>query len=113
MNIIILEIFLVGIYTDLSDKRINDIIEIKEICLRNNKLIFNTSKDVEKELERIIGKYSETMNMYKIIKDYTEKARKDAKVLVQKVNNVDEIIKLNPHTCVYRILDVIDYFNKI
>ena len=35
---------------------------------RNNKLKFQTSKEVKKELQNLNGTYTESMDMYKIIK---------------------------------------------
>ena len=76
--------------TDLSEKRISEIKEIEQKCkdnnieiitsaptfeiwflmhFRNNKLRFQTSKDVKRELEKVNGTYSETMDMYNKIKN--------------------------------------------
>ena len=127
-------IFLV-LDTDLDDRRINEIKEIAGKCLennieiitsaptfeiwyllhyRNNKLKFNTSQDVKKEIEKLNGTYSETMDMYRIIKNHTSEARKVAKALEQRtIRDGEELIKANPHTSVHKILDGIDDFNKI
>ncbi len=127
-------IFLV-LDTDLDDRRINEIKEISGKCLennieiitsaptfeiwyllhyRNNKLKFNTSQDVKKEIEKLNGTYSETMDMYRIIKNHTSEARKVAKALEQRtIRDGEELIKANPHTSVHKILDDIDEFNKI
>lgn len=121
--------------TDLNEKRINEIREIKQKCIdnnieiissaptfeiwyimhyRNNGLKFQTSKDVKKELEKINGTYKESMNMYKIIKDSTINARDVAQSFEQQsIKNKEDLLILNPHTCIYKILDVIDEFNKL
>ena len=126
-------IFLV-LDTDLDDSRINEIKEIQGKCLennieiitsaptfeiwyllhfRNNKLKFNNSQDVKREIGKVNGAYSETMDMYKIIKNHTDEARTIAKSLEQRaISNGEELIKANPHTSVHRILDAIDEFNK-
>lgn len=96
-------IFLV-LDTDLSEKRISEIKEIEQKCIdnnieiitsaptfeiwylmhyRNNKLKFKTSKEVKKELQNVNGTYTESMDMYKIIKDSTNKAKNIAQLLEQ------------------------------
>ncbi len=126
-------IFLV-LDTDLSEKRINEIKEIKQKCIdnnieiitsaptfeiwyvmhyRNNRLRFNTSKEVKKELQILNGTYTESMNMYKIIKNSTDNARNTAKFFEQQtLKNRENLLSLNPHTSIYKILDVIDEFNN-
>ena len=125
-------IFLV-LDTDLSEKRINEIKEIKQKCIdnnieiitsaptfeiwyvmhyRNNRLRFNTSKEVKKELQSLNGTYTESMNMYKIIKNSTDNARNTAKFFEQQtLKNKENLLSSNPHTSIYKILDVIDEFN--
>lgn len=124
-------IFLV-VDTDLDEGRISEIKELEEKCkeynieiitsaptfeiwylmhFRNNKLRFGTSKEVKKELEKVNGVYSETMDMYRVIKNQTYEARSTARSFEQEaVNNYEELLKLNPHTSVYKILDAIDEF---
>ena len=69
--------------------------------------------DVKKEIEKVNGVYSETMDMYKIIKNYTAEARRMAKSLEQRAtSDGEELIRANPHTSIYKILDAIDEFNK-
>lgn len=126
-------IFLV-LDTDLSEKRINEIKEIKQKCIdnnieiitsaptfeiwyvmhyRNNRLRFNTSKEVKKELQSLNGTYTESMNMYKIIKNSTDNARNTAKFFEQQtLKNKENLLSSNPHTSIYKILDVIDEFNN-
>ena len=91
-------IFLV-LDTDLDEKRISEIREIEQKCIynnieivtsaptfeiwyvihyRNNRLKFQTSKDVKRELQNLNGTYTESMDMYKIIKDSTDNARSTA-----------------------------------
>lgn len=122
-------IFLV-LDTDLDEKRISEIKEIEQRCIdnnieiitsaptfeiwyvmhyRNNKLKFQTSKEVKRELQNLNGTYTESMDMYKIIKDSTDKARSIAK----SIDSNDDLLSSNPHTSIYRILDVIDEFNKL
>ena len=126
-------IFLV-LDTDLDAKRINEIKEIEMICKKNNieiitsaptfeiwylmhyrknKLKFRTSNDVKKELVNILGKYRETMNVYNLIKNKTEAARKLAEYYEnQSIKDQIDIINYNPHTSIYKILDIIDAFNS-
>lgn len=126
-------IFLV-LDTDLSEKRINEIKEIKQKCIdnnieiitsaptfeiwyvmhyRNNRLRFNTSKEVKKELQSLNGTYTESMNMYKIIKNSSDNAKNTAKFFEQQtLKNKEDLLSSNPHTSIYKILDVIDEFNN-
>ena len=126
-------IFLV-LDTDLSEKRINELKEIKQKCIdnnieiitsaptfeiwyvmhyQNNRLRFNTSKEVKKELQSLNGTYTESMNMYKIIKNSTDNARNTAKFFEQQtLKNKEDLLSSNPHTSIYKILDVIDEFNN-
>lgn len=126
-------IFLV-LDTDLCKRRINEIKEISSDCAkykieiitsaptfeiwyilhyRNNKLKFQSSKEVKKELEIINGMYNESRNMYQIIKENTKKAKVNAKHLEEYiVKNKEELLESNPHTSIYKILDAIDEFNK-
>ena len=127
-------IFLV-LDTDLDDRRINEIKEIEEKCLKNNieiitsaptfeiwyllhyrdnKLKFDSSQKVKKEIAKENGTYTETIDMYKFIKCNTDKARTTAKLLEKRaVSSGEELIELNPHTSIYKILDAIDDFNKL
>ena len=129
-----LRVFLV-LDTDLSEKRISEIKEIEQKCkdnnieiitsaptfeiwflmhFRNNKLRFQTSKDVKRELEKINGTYSETMDMYNKIKNQTDDARSTAQSIEQQIIKYDaDLLKSNPHSSVYKILDVIDEFNNL
>ena len=127
-------IFLV-LDTDLDEKRISEIKEIEQECIdnnieivtsaptfeiwyvmhyRNNKLKFQTSKEVKRELQNLNGTYTESMDMYKIIKDSTDNARSTAQSLEQKViRNNEDLLSSNPHTSIYKILDAIDEFNNL
>lgn len=127
-------IFLV-LDTDLDEKRISEIKKIEPKCLdnnieivtsaptfeiwylmhyRNNRLNFQTSKEVKRELQNINGTYAESMDMYKIIKESTDNARSTAKSLEQQViRNKDDLLSSNPHTSIYKILDAIDEFNNL
>lgn len=121
--------------TDLSEKRISEIKEIEQKCkennieiitsaptfeiwflmhFRNNKLKFLTSKDVKRELEKVNGTYSETMDMYNKIKNQTDDARSTAQSIEQQIiKDGDDLLKSNPHSSVYKILDAIDEFNNL
>lgn len=121
--------------TDLSEKRISEIKEIEQKCkdnnieiitlaptfeiwflmhFRNNKLKFLTSKDVKRELEKINGTYSETMDMYNKIKNQTDDARSTAQSIEQQIiKDGEDLLKSNPHSSVYKILDAIDEFNNL
>lgn len=127
-------IFLV-LDTDLNKKRINEIKEIRQKCYENDidiitssptfeiwflmhyrksKLKFQSSREVKRELQNLNGVYSEGMDMYKIIKDLTSYARCTAKSIEDEINrNNEESLKSNPYTSVYKILDVIDEYNKL
>lgn len=127
-------IFLV-LDTDLDEKRISEIKEIEQECIdnnieivtsaptfeiwylmhyRNNRLKFQTSKEVKRELQNINGTYTESMDMYKIIKDSTDNARSTAQSFEQQIiRNKEDLLSSNPHTSIYKILDVIDEFNNL
>ena len=127
-------IFLV-LDTDLDEKRINEIKKIEQKCIdnnieivtsaptfeiwylmhyRNNRLNFQTRKEVKRELQNINGTYAESMDMYKIIKESTDNARSTAQSLEQQViRNKDDLLSSNPHTSIYKILDAIDEFNNL
>lgn len=127
-------IFLV-LDTDLDERRISEIKEIEQECIdnnieivtsaptfeiwylmhyRNNRLKFQTSKEVKRELQNINGTYTESMDMYKIIKDSTDNARSTAQSFEQQViRNKEDLLSSNPHSSIYKILDVIDEFNNL
>lgn len=127
-------IFLV-LDTDLDERRISEIKEIEQECIdnnieiitsaptfeiwyvmhyRNNKLKFQTSKEVKRELQNLNGTYTESMDMYKIIKDSTDNARSTAQSFEQQIiKNKEDLLSSNPHTSIYKILDVIDEFNNL
>lgn len=127
-------IFLV-LDTDLDERRISEIKEIEQECIdnnieivtsaptfeiwylmhyRNNRLKFQTSKDVKRELQNLNGTYTESMDMYKIIKDSTDNARSTAQSFEQQIiRNKEDLLSSNPHTSIYKILDAIDEFNNL
>ena len=127
-------IFLV-LDTDLDERRISEIKEIEQECIennieivtsaptfeiwylmhyRNNKLKFQTSKEVKRELQNINGTYTESMDMYKIIKNSTDNARSTAQSFEQQIiRNKEDLLSSNPHTSIYKILDAIDEFNNL
>lgn len=127
-------IFLV-LDTDLDERRISEIKEIEQECIdnnieivtsaptfeiwyimhyRNNRLKFQTSKEVKRELQNLNGTYTESMDMYQIIKDSTDNARSTAQSLEQQIiRNNEDLLSSNPHTSIYKILDAIDEFNNL
>lgn len=127
-------IFLV-LDTDLDERRISEIKEIEQECIdnnieivtsaptfeiwylmhyRNNRLKFQTSKEVKRELQNINGTYTESMDMYKIIKDSTDNARSTAQFFEQQIiRNKEDLLSSNPHTSIYKILDAIDEFSNL
>lgn len=127
-------IFLV-LDTDLDERRISEIKEIDQECIdnnieivtsaptfeiwylmhyRNNRLKFQTSKEVKRELQNLNGTYTESMDMYKIIKDSTDNARSTAQSFEQQIiRNKEDLLSSNPHTSIYKILDAIDEFNNL
>ena len=127
-------IFLV-LDTDLDKKRISEIKKIEQKCIdnnieiitsaptfeiwyvmhyRNNRLMFKTSKEVKKELQSLNGTYTESMDMYKIIKESTDSARNIAESIEKRIiKNNEDLLYSNPHTSIYKILDVIDEFNDL
>lgn len=127
-------IFLV-LDTDLDEKRISEIKEIGQKCIdnnieivtsaptfeiwyvmhyRNNRLKFQTSKEVKRELQNLNGTYKESIDMYKIIKDSTDNARSTAQSLEQQIiRNNEDLLSSNPHTSIYKILNAIDEFNNL
>ena len=127
-------IFLV-LDTDLDERRISEIKEIEQECIdnnieivtsaptfeiwylmhyRNNRLKFQTSKEVKRELQNINGTYTESMDMYKIIKDSTDNARSTAQSIEQQIiRNNKDLLSSNPHTSIYKILNAIDEFNNL
>ncbi len=127
------KIFLI-LDTDLDEHRIEEIKKIESECIknnieiitssptfeiwyimhyRNNKLTFKTSKDVKKELQSLYSQYTESVNMYKIIKNSTDNARKTAYLLEKQIiKNNEDLLRANPHTNIYKVLEAIDEFNK-
>ena len=127
-------IFLV-LDTDLDKRRISEIKEIEQECIdnnieivtsaptfeiwylmhyRNNRLKFQTSKEVKRELQNINSTYTESMDMYKIIKDMTDNARSTAQSFEQQIiRNKEDLLSSNPHISIYKILDAIDEFNNL
>ena len=121
--------------TDFDERRISEIKEIEQECIdnnieivtsaptfeiwyvmhyRNNRLKFQTSKEVKRELQNLNGTYTESMDMYKIIKDSTDNARSTAQSLEQQIiRNKEDLLSSNPHTSIYKILDAIDEFNNL
>ena len=127
-------IFLV-LDTDLDKKRISEIKKIEQKCIdnnieiitsaptceiwsvmpyRSNRLMFQTSKEVKKEFQSLNGTYTESMDMYKVIKEKTINARETAEGIDEQIiKNNEDLLSSNPHTGIYKILDVIDEFNNL
>lgn len=127
-------IFLV-LDTDLDKKRISEIKEIEQRCIdnnieivtsaptfeiwyvmhyRNNRLKFQTSKEVKRELQNLNGTYTESLDMYKVIKGSTKKAISTAQSLEQQlIRNNENLLSSNPHTSIYKIINAIEEFNNI
>lgn len=127
-------IFLV-LDTDLDEKRINEIKEIEQKCSDNNieiitsaptfeiwylmhytdsKLVFGTSKEVKRELKTKNRLYSNNLDIYKTIENETNYARTKAKYIEKQViNNKEDLLKTNPHTSIYKILDAVDEYRKL
>ncbi len=125
-------IFLV-IDTDLDLSRIMEIKNIKKICEKNNiniitssptfeiwylmhykqkGLKFSSSQEVKKEMINVTkGKYIESMNMYPIINKNINKAYDYAKKVSMKAEKEQQdIIEVNPHSNVYKIIDKIKQY---
>lgn len=80
---------------------------------RNNKLKFQTSKEVKKELENINDIYVERMNMYNLIKDFTKNAVILAYSLEKQIiKNNEDLFRANPHSSIYKIINLIDEINN-
>lgn len=81
---------------------------------QNNGLKFQTSKEVKRKLEKLNGTYTESLDMYKIIKDSTDKAKGTAMHIEQQIiNNNEDLLEANPHTSIYKIINAIDEFNNL
>ena len=129
-------IFLI-IDTDLDDKRIEKIKNIKPICDVNNiniitsaptfeiwylmhykkdGLKFNSSQEVKKAMTKITkDKYNENMNVFPLINKNINKAYEQSKKINElSLKNNQDIIYINPHTDIYKIIDKINYYqNKL
>lgn len=112
--------------TDLNKDRINMIKEIESICYennikiitsaptfeiwfllhkRNNNITFANSKEVKKATKKEFNGYSEGINIYNEIKDYTTNAINNAKNLEK--NSLGDKYEINPHSNIYEIIEVI------
>ncbi len=128
-------IFLV-IDTDLSPKRIEKIQKIKSICDKNNIIlitssptfeiwylmhydknvkVFTNSLEVKKSMLKHIPKYTESMNIFPKIIDKLDKAYSTSKKIESRAAKENKnIINVNPHTDVYKIIDKInEYKDKL
>ena len=64
-------------------------------------------------VESFEDKNEENMDMYNLIYNLTDKAKTRAKVIEQNViSNKEELLKTNPHTSIYKILDAINEFKN-
>ena len=122
------KIFLV-LDTDLNSKRIREIKGIERECnelgiqiitssptfeiwyllhYRNTNLSFDTSKEVKKELRKIIKNYKETMNIYGITNNMTDEAIKNAKIIEKRFKtDAKDNYSFTPHSYIYIILEEI------
>lgn len=115
--------------TDVNENKQNQINETKEICNKQGiELITSTpsfeywyilhdectsksyqsSKQIKREMKSKISNYSESLNVYPIIKNKTDDAIKHAKRIEKyQIENGKDIDsdKANPHTSVYRIVE--------
>lgn len=128
-------IFLV-IDTDLSDLRIDEIVNISYECeklgveiitssptfeiwflmhFEGKKLRYFSSKDVKKEMEKIIGvHYGANINIFNYVCDLTDIAiNKATDIEKAALKNNNELIRCNPHSSIYRILLAIREFEKL
>lgn len=93
-------IFLV-LDTDLNKDRINDIMSIEEECKKNNIIIITSAPTFE------------IMNIYNSIKEKTDDAIKIAQTYEKQCfNNNENLYKKNPHTSIYKIIEVINRYNN-
>ena len=115
--------------TDVNENKQDQINEAKEICNKQGiELITSTpsfeywyilhdeytsksyqsSKQIKREMKTKISNYSESLNVYPIIKDKTDDAIKNAKRIekyqIENVKDIDSDIA-NPHTSVYRVVE--------
>lgn len=115
--------------TDVNENKQNQINAVKEICDKHGiELITSTpafeywyilhfgytsksyqsSKQIKSEMKKKIPSYSESMDIYPIIRDKTDIAIKNAKKIekYQKENGQDiDSEKANPHTSSYRVVE--------
>lgn len=77
---------------------------------KTSNLYFNSSNDVKKALTKETnGKYTESFNLYPYIKNNQNMACDYAKKIDQlALKNNEDIIKINPHTDIYKIIDKIN-----
>lgn len=121
--------------TDLDDKRIKEIIEIREKCkkhdieiiisaptfeiwyvmhFRDNKLIFSNSQKVKQEVGKLLNcEYTESMDVYKLINDKQQYAVDVAKKTEKKNASINaSMICSNPISDIYKIIEAIDELSK-
>ena len=127
------KIFLV-LDTDLNENKINMIKSIETECknrdieiitssptfeiwylmhFRDNRLVFSNSREVKREIKTLIDGYRESTNVFPIINNLLDKAVKTAKSIDTKINSDgEELYNTNPHTSIYKIIDVIKEHNN-
>ncbi len=115
--------------TDLKETKVNELLEIEEICLqkgitiitsaptfeiwflmhfRDSNLVFDSSNAVKKALREQINDYKETKNIYPLIEDKTTYAVNVAKKCKKRgSDNGENKYRINPHTDVYKIIEEI------
>ena len=121
--------------TDLDEKRIKEIISIREKCkkhnieiiisaptfeiwyvmhFRDNKLIFSSSQKVKLEVSKLFNcEYVESMDVYKLINSKQSFAVDVAKKVEKKNAYINsDIIYSNPISDIYKIIEAITEFSN-
>ena len=116
--------------TDLDEKRIKEIIKIREKCkkhnieiiisaptfeiwyimhFRDNKLIFSSSQKVKLEVGKLLNcEYIESMDVYKLVKSKQAFAVEVAKNVEKKNLGINsDVIYSNPVSDIYKIIEAI------
>lgn len=79
----------------------NSIMNIEEECKKNNIIIITSATTFE------------IMNIYNSIKEKTDDAIKIAQTYEKQcLNNNEGLYKKNPHTSIYKIIEVINSYNN-
>lgn len=118
--------------TDLNNDRIKRIMNIEKKCnkhkieiitssptfeiwylmhYKKDKLIFDSSQSVKKELQKMNTKYIEKLDIFNDISDCTSDAIENA-LYYEKRNKEACIYYANPHSSIYKIIQAIEEFSK-